>query len=424
MKLANENNFNIMRKKHGAELLTFKNLDYVLIFICLSAINLESVFKGFSAGAYLLFGLALFITGFQQSFAVLSKNWYILLFPFFCLLSFYWSNYPSLSLRYGTQLALTFIITILISYRFDRQKLIDILIYLFLFILFLSLLIGNNVEGRPWTGVFMSKNQFADMLSILMMLGVTAIFYPYKNIMLNIGIAFVTLICLPLFFKAESAGALMALFPALAFGFVLHITQGINLTLKTIIFLMLAMLIIAVGVILYVNLDFISDWLLVNLGKDTTLTGRTDLWEYAFRLIEERPLLGLGYQAFWVQGNTGAEQLWSMFQIKNRGGFHFHNMYISNAVEVGIIGVLIESIILYLGFFKNLGVIFVKKDKVTFFFTMYLFYTIMRSFVEVPVFTQFSIPTIMALFAILDSFKTRVIDKRMFTPAPPKSLMR
>ena len=35
------------------------------------------------------------------------------------------------------------------------------------------------------------------------------------------------------------------------------------------------------------------------LGKDTTLTGRTELWDAVVSLIKERPFLGYGYRAMW-----------------------------------------------------------------------------------------------------------------------------
>jgi O-antigen ligase len=39
---------------------------------------------------------------------------------------------------------------------------------------------------------------------------------------------------------------------------------------------------------------------LAALGKDPTLTGRTDIWASLLRQVEERPWLGYGYAAFWV----------------------------------------------------------------------------------------------------------------------------
>ena len=89
----------------------------------------------------------------------------------------------------------------------------------------------------------------------------------------------------------------------------------------------------------------------MSTGKDVTLTGRTDLWAVAFQEIAERPVLGTGFQAFWVQGNPLAEELWAMFGIDSRSGFHFHNTLLSNAVEIGIVGVALQAVV----FFGGLG---------------------------------------------------------------------
>jgi exopolysaccharide production protein ExoQ len=35
------------------------------------------------------------------------------------------------------------------------------------------------------------------------------------------------------------------------------------------------------------------------LGKDPSLTGRTDIWTALMREVAERPWTGFGYQAFW-----------------------------------------------------------------------------------------------------------------------------
>ena len=43
------------------------------------------------------------------------------------------------------------------------------------------------------------------------------------------------------------------------------------------------------------------------MGKDATLTGRTDLWAAVGQSIAKRPLLGYGYKAFWEQGIGSSE---------------------------------------------------------------------------------------------------------------------
>ena len=83
-------------------------------------------------------------------------------------------------------------------------------------------------------------------------------------------------------------------------------------------------------------------------GKDSTLTGRTDLWRTGLTLISDKPFLGVGYRAFWVKGNGPAEQLWAMFGEPSGAGFNFHNLYISNAVDLGLVGLSIEVALIYL----------------------------------------------------------------------------
>src|SRR5207244_2815073 len=72
-----------------------------------------------------------------------------------------------------------------------------------------------------------------------------------------------------------------------------------------------------------------------------TLTGRSYLWYRAADFIRERPLLGHGFEAFWVQGNIDAEGLWQYGKITTRGGFNFHNTVIELLVHFGWIGALL-----------------------------------------------------------------------------------
>jgi exopolysaccharide production protein ExoQ len=83
------------------------------------------------------------------------------------------------------------------------------------------------------------------------------------------------------------------------------------------------------------------DFLLAALGRNATLTGRTDLWRYAVHIIASQPVLGYGFQAFWLHDQIDAEALWSRFSIASRTGFHFHSSYVEAAVELGYAGVAV-----------------------------------------------------------------------------------
>src|SRR5690606_21354638 len=60
------------------------------------------------------------------------------------------------------------------------------------------------------------------------------------------------------------------------------------------------------AIILYV---FITEPALVlkALGKDPSLTGRTDIWAALMRRVADQPWTGFGYQAFWGRDSIPAE---------------------------------------------------------------------------------------------------------------------
>ena len=51
---------------------------------------------------------------------------------------------------------------------------------------------------------------------------------------------------------------------------------------------------------LFLIADNLSGSFLGAFGKDATLTGRTEIWAQARVAWDENPILGVGYQQFWV----------------------------------------------------------------------------------------------------------------------------
>lgn len=70
-------------------------------------------------------------------------------------------------------------------------------------------------------------------------------------------------------------------------------------------------------------------------GRDTTLTGRTELWDDLEAIAAERPVLGVGYGAFWV-GNT--HNLWEVHLWRPTQG---HNGYLDVLLDIGVVGLLL-----------------------------------------------------------------------------------
>jgi len=80
----------------------------------------------------------------------------------------------------------------------------------------------------------------------------------------------------------------------------------------------------------------IPDVLLGLIGKDSTLTGRTDIWDALFRSIQDKPLLGYGYGVYWLDplGPSYYVRLSLQWGVPSA-----HNGWIETWLSVGAIGV-------------------------------------------------------------------------------------
>ncbi len=105
-------------------------------------------------------------------------------------------------------------------------------------------------------------------------------------------------------------------------------------------YFLIIMTIVSIPTLLIILLS--PDLILDLLGKDATLTGRTDLWRFVDIDIAQRPLLGWGFSAFWSQINPVANEIsmnlgWSVPQA--------HNGLRELLLEVGGVGTSLFAIV-------------------------------------------------------------------------------
>jgi len=134
-------------------------------------------------------------------------------------------------------------------------------------------------------------------------------------------------------------------------------------------------------------------------GKDSTLTGRTYLWQQGIEAAADNPYFGVGYQAYWVQGFSEPERLWEEFFIGSRSGFHFHNTYIETAVELGLVGVAILAFTLLKILWGHLRRLIedIRNDESYLLFAIAVLLVI-RSFVEIDILTPYNVGTFLFYF--------------------------
>ncbi|MBD2529890.1 O-antigen ligase family protein [Nostoc flagelliforme FACHB-838] len=94
------------------------------------------------------------------------------------------------------------------------------------------------------------------------------------------------------------------------------------------------------------------------IGKDSTLTGRTDIWPLVIDMIWKHPWLGYGYSGFWHGWDGESAYIW---RIVGWPVTHPHNGYLALCMDLGFIGLGL----FFLGFWRSYvqGFTYVRGSK-------------------------------------------------------------
>jgi O-antigen ligase len=283
--------------------------------------------------------VALFMSRKREFLELMKSNAIVVSWPALACLSAAWSFAPGMSLYHGLQLFMTVMVGFMLLMWADLKDILRLLFYSLFVCAVLSLVyvqlnphLGLNEFGE-WLGVFPHKNVLGGMMALMILVGLPLLFQGWRPLLTIAGLALAAL----LLSLSRSAAALSALVPTLLFfPVVVAFRKGWAAVLITV-----ALMIIAVSLsLLFVedmNIDLIET-ALSKLGKDSTLTGRTILWDIGSEAFDSRPWLGFGFKGYWEGAGTSAPYL--RFVIGQDLWF-FHNNFIEVAVAFGFIGPVI-----------------------------------------------------------------------------------
>jgi O-antigen ligase len=91
---------------------------------------------------------------------------------------------------------------------------------------------------------------------------------------------------------------------------------------------------------LFLNVDL---GVIEGLGRNATLTGRTDVWERALKLVKN-PMLGAGFESFWI-----GPRLAKMRSL-DPGLNQAHNGYLEIYLNLGWVGAILLAIVVVMGY--------------------------------------------------------------------------
>jgi exopolysaccharide production protein ExoQ len=353
--------------------------------------------------AYYACWLPLVLVDPRQALGDYRRLSWVVAFAVFACLSVFWSAAPSVTARAGIQF-LSHVVCALIAARTVGVRTLSfgavigicaVLLYSFAF----GQYNYDPLDGNySFVGAFSSKNQLGLFSSLGIYFAFACFFILHER-----GIARVlALVCgamsVVALAKAQSATSVLAIAVTLAVLVCLKVAMRFSPSMRkgglvagVLIALVLAFVALNMGAL---------DLVLGAFGKDSTLTGRTYLWSQGWAATAQAPLLGVGYQAYWVQGFSEAERLWDEFYIGSRSGFHFHNTYIEVLVELGWAGfLLIAMLMIRIPFGLLMRLVSARRDPAAFVMFGIALMFLVRSFVEVDVINPYVVGSFLLYYA-------------------------
>ena len=335
------------------------------------------------------------------------------LIPSYALVSVVWSQAQESTARAGVELLLTVGIASLTAGFLRPREFVSAMSVSLLFGAVLSLAFGRyGTDGMTGTivflGIFDSKNTMALFMSFLAIVSGSVVFDRGQPPLLRLLAILSFLLSLSLLLLAHSVGALLTTGGSLAVLVVTAIFSRLRHRERLLILAGAATIIVPVVVVVVLLAlngtlgQEASDFIIQVLGKDPTMTGRTVLWRIALTEIAKRPFFGVGYYAFWLQGNLLAEAIWRQFSIQSRMGFSFHNTFIEFAVELGWVGVAVLAVTLLQVVGRTVRLALADQTWPTACLVAIIFCLVFRTFDEVDLPYPFAAPTF--LFFVVASY--------------------
>ncbi len=292
-----------------------------------------------------------------------------------------WSVDPGGSFNRSGRALILVLFAIYLAERYDSEQLVRIvtiagaLAVLASFIAVIALpsyayTTLNGYEGA-WRGAAIHKNSLGALMTVLFAFGYYARHAKCSNAFINATVLFGSPF---LVFMSRSATSLLVLgvtFAAIAvIGFLNALKYQSE---KTFVATLIAG---ATGCcyLLYSHLDS----LLLMLGRDPSLTGRTEVWQRVEALIAERPWLGYGH-GFWGIDSLQRDGIWAEL---GWAAPHAHNTFLDIRLQLGLVGVVIASCLFSIVLFRAARLILLGMPSVALVWPLIVLTTLFRGLTE------------------------------------------
>ncbi len=295
----------------------------------------------------------LLIARWKKVIYVLSKDKFIWVLMVIIVISVFWSYVPAMTLRRSLTMIGPTLFGLYLATRYTLRQQLQLLGWMFGIAVLLSLLFGvalpkygimGGMHAGAWRGIYFNKNSLGKMMiPSAMTFLLLAVSTRRNRWLLWCGFS----LSVSLLLLSTSKSSLINLVQLIAAFFVFR-------TFRWRYELMIPALIAiaTVGGGLSVLFTTNADTVLGSLGKDATLTGRTDLWPYVLEMIEKRPWLGYGYSGFWLGLDGESAYIWRATGWKPPNA---HNGVLDLWLDLGLLGVSVFLLGFWTSVFRALA---------------------------------------------------------------------
>ncbi len=289
---------------------------------------------------------------------VILRSWPLVLLACLTLISALWSIDPGTSVRRGLAVVMTLAFGLWMAARYSWPDMIRLIAVMFAILAMGSAIAGAvfpsfgvmyEIHVGAWKGLWWEKNTLGAMMAWASLSFIATGFSAQSKTEQRIWFGLV-LLSASLVLLSTSRTALLALMICTAGPLAIAVTRrGFG-------FAALAVFGGICGIAALIGVVLVGPAVILEaLGRDATLTGRTDIWEALITSIAAKPWTGYGYGVFWSVDNG------PVFWLRQATAWDVptaHNAWLETALAIGLPGVGLALFVIGRGLFGAISRLF------------------------------------------------------------------
>lgn len=298
---------------------------------------------------------------------ILGSYWLPLLPLAYAAVTILWSADPALSIKRVIALSLTTVYAYWFAMRFSGRDVVRIVYWVVVVGVvanFLNVIVNptmgihqaTDLEAAhhfgSWRGLYSHKNEFGRFIAFCICILVLGLFEGMGSRRWRWLSLSLILLCFYMIAMSKSSQAVLlgVVIPA-AYLFLRMIKQLSPLSRAASVTAA-----IPASIVLLSLAQVIFEVTLLALGRDTTLTGRTEIWRGTFEALGSGMTAGLGFGAGW---EVVGERLYVQSGVLLG---HAHNGYIDLVVDVGLIGTALAVLLIFYVFYQGFVALMLGRE--------------------------------------------------------------